>query len=120
MTTNEQENQLTEATTDNKMNRYTIVSTITEVDNNGKVHLKGLGKYIYEKDEKTKWLVLEGNSPISSKFLDGNTEFVLTNNNEIMNSILATAMINGKALELTVEESSNNGFSYNIISIKNP
>lgn len=33
--------------------KYTTIATITDVETGGKVHLKGAGKYIYEKDEKT-------------------------------------------------------------------
>jgi acyl-[acyl carrier protein]--UDP-N-acetylglucosamine O-acyltransferase len=97
-------------------NQYTIIATIAEVKDGGNVLLNGAGKYAYIKDEKTKWLVLEGNSPESSKFMNEKTEFVVGSKNEIEKTIFATAMINKKALKLTVEGDS----PFTIISIKNP
>lgn len=97
-------------------NQYTIVATIAEVKNGGKVLLNGAGKYAFAKDEKTKWLVLEGDSPKSSEFKDEKTEFVVDPKNEIEKTIFATAMINKKPLKLTVEGDS----PFTIISIKNP
>ena len=97
-------------------NQYAIVATIAEVKKGGKVLLNGAGKYAYAKDEKIKWLVLEGESLDSSKFMDEKTEFVVGPKNEIEKTIFATAMINKKALKLTIEGDS----PFTITSIKNP
>ena len=96
--------------------KYTTIATITEVEKGGKVHLKGAGKYTYEKDDKSKWLILEGESAEKSKFLEETTDFVVDIDDEIQRAVLATAMINKKALKLTIEEKS----TYSVISIKNP
>lgn len=96
-------------------NQYTIVATIAEVKDGGKVLLNGAGKYAYAKDEKTKWLVLEGDSAETTKLVE-NVELVANVNDETLKTVLATAMINKKALKLTVEGDS----PFTIISIKNP
>lgn len=95
--------------------KYTTIATITDVETGGKVHLKGAGKYIYEKDEKNKWIVLEGTSAETSKFLAETKDFVVDVKDDIQRAVLATAMINKKALKLTIEET-----TYTITSIKNP
>lgn len=100
------------------MPEYTTIATITEVNNDGKIRLKGAGKYIYEKDRESKWLVLEGTSAKVSKFLEETTDFVVAVEGEFQKVVLATAMINKKALKLTIEESTND--VYSIISIRNP
>ena len=56
---------------------YTVIATITEVEKDGNVHIKGAGKYIYEKDDKIKWLILEGASAETSKFLAETKDFVV-------------------------------------------
>lgn len=96
-------------------NQYTIVATIAEVKDGGKVLLNGAGKYAYAKDEKTKWLVLEGDSAETTKLV-GNVELVANVNDETLKTILATAMINKKALKLTIEDTP----AFTITSIKNP
>ena len=96
---------------------YTIVANITGVENDGTIHLTGVGKYAYATD-KTKWLILEGSSADTSRFLDEKTEFVVGAQDEIHKIVLATAMINKKALRLTIETSTQN--TYSIISIENP
>ncbi|MDY6333086.1 MAG: hypothetical protein SPL52_16430, partial [Fibrobacter sp.] len=96
-------------------NQYTIVATIAEVKDGGKVLLNGAGKYAYAKDEKTKWLVLEGDTAETTKLVE-NVELVANVNDETLKNILATAMINKKPLKLTVEGDS----PFTIISIKNP
>ena len=95
---------------------YTIIATITEVGKDGKVHLKGTGKYVYESDAKTKWLVLEGVSAETSKFLEETTDFVVDVKDDIQRAVLVTAMINKKAVKLTIEENT----MFSVISIKNP
>lgn len=109
---NKSENKASKA----EKRQYTIIAKITEMKNGGKVLLSGAGKYAYTKDENTKWIIFEGNSPESSKFISEKSEFIVDCENEIEMTILATAMINKKALKLTVEESS----AFTIISIKNP
>ena len=104
--------------------KYTIVAIINEVEKGGNVHLKGVSKYIYEKDNQTKWLILEGASAETSKFLEETTNFVVDVKDDIQRAVLATAMINKKALKLTIEEKAktarNTKVTYSIISIKNP
>jgi hypothetical protein len=96
-------------------NKYTIIANVTEVENGGIFHLTGAGKYAYAKDEKTKWLVLEGDSAETTKLVE-NVELVANVNDETLKTILATAMINKKALKLTIEETP----AFTITSIKNP
>jgi hypothetical protein len=95
---------------------YTVIATITEVEKDGNVHIKGAGKYIYEKDDKIKWLILEGASAETSKFLAETKDFVVDVKDDIQRAVLATAMINKKAVKLTIEENT----SFSITSIKNP
>ena len=99
----------------NDVAKCTTVATIIEVQKGGIVHIKGAGKYAYEKDHETKWLILEGESAEKSKFLEETTDFVVDIGDEIQRAVLATAMINKKALKLTIEET-----TYTITSIKNP
>lgn len=96
-------------------NKYTIIANVTEVENGGIFHLTGADKYAYAKDETTKWLVLEGDSAETTKLVE-NVELVANVNDETLKTILATAMINKKALKLTIEKSS----VFTITSIKNP
>ena len=103
-----------------KSNKYTIIANITEAENGGIFHLTGAGRYAYAKDEKTKWLLLEGKTAETTKLVE-KTEIVVGVNDNALSIILATAMINKKALKLTVEESKNgNEISYALISIQNP
>ena len=103
------------------MAKYTTIATITEVKKDCIIRLKGCGKYIYEKDVQTKWLVLEGNSANDSKFLEETTDFIVDMGDEIQKAVIASAMINKKTLELAVEKTTSNGNTrYSIISIKNP
>lgn len=101
--------------------QYTIVASIAEVKDCGIVLLNGAGKYAYSKEEKVRWLVLEGKSPDLSKFLDENTEFVISAQDEIQKTVFAIAMINKKTLKMTIIESEKDEKTiYKIISIKNP
>ncbi len=103
------------------MSEYTTTAIISEVKKDGKIYLKGCSKFIYEKDAQTKWLILEGNSACDSKFLEETTDFVVDMSDEILKIIIASAMINKKAMKLTVKKDTNDtGDTYSIVSIKNP
>lgn len=82
--------------------------------------MTGAGRYAYAKDEKTKWLILEGKSAGTTKLVE-KTEIVVGVKDNTLSIILATAMINKKALKLTVEELKNEKqTTYTIITIQNP
>lgn len=108
------------------MATYTTIATIAEVKKDNKILLIGVGKYAYEKEDNTKWIILEEEAQNSPKFLPENTKFVIGNQDEIQKIILAMAMINKKPLKLTLEESSSQKSknkkhpNYTINSIKNP
>lgn len=106
------------------MTTYTTIATITEVKKDNKMCLKGIGKYTYEKEYKTKWIILEEDNQKVPKFLDENTEFNVDSKAEIQKTILAMAMINKKAMKLKIEETASRNKSeqptFTIVSILNP
>ena len=96
------------------MAEYTIVAKIVKI-NSDSIFIKGVGKYVYEKDKNDRWSVLEGKEPSSSKFDGGDIKCTIDNN--ILKDVVVNAMINNKPLKLTIagEES-----PYTITAVEMP
>lgn len=102
------------------MAEFTIVANIVKIEKNNdhvSIYVKGVGKYTYEKDKNNKWSVLEGEKPETSKFDNCNLECSIDKDNNILKDVVVDAMINNKALKLTV---AGNGAPYTITAVEMP
>ena len=84
------------------MATYTTIANITKVALDGKFYIKGIGKYSYEKDKDNHWTILEGDTAGKTSLVDEKTLFELSDNDDVQRTILASAMVNKKAVKINV------------------
>ena len=100
------------------MANYTITATITKIDSDGKIILKGVGKCLYEKSKDECLNFLECNDFNKSKLVVQSTPFELKKKDEVSLTVFAMAMLQKKPLKLTIEE--NEDEKYAIIAVEVP
>ena len=101
------------------MTNYTITATITKINSDGKIILKGVGKHLYEDSIKKQWNLLEGNAnadTLKMLALEQEKDIVLNGNIEI--SLITMAMLQKKPLKLTV--SGDGESEYTITAVEVP
>lgn len=90
------------------MAKYTITATITKINSDGTIILKGVGKHRYEKSKDECLNLLECNeNACESKVLGQDTPIELKIENDVSKTVFAMAMFNKKPIKLTIEETAN-------------
>jgi hypothetical protein len=109
------------------MVNYTITATITKIDSDGKVILKGMGKHLYEDSNKKQWNLLEefteseskegDKDELKSKVLKQNKSFELKIDDSVPKTVLAMAMLQKKPLKLTISDDGRSGYTITEIEV---
>ena len=97
------------------MATYTIVAPITKADKDNNVQIKGVGKYLYEKQKNVFWNIFEGDGCNTSKFVDLEKSYSLGKIDQLKLSLIGLGLIERKPLKLNIEE---NGSAYTITAIE--
>ena len=115
------------------MPNYTITATITKINSDGKIVLKGVGKHLYEDSNKKQWNLLEeitesgtrqnhqSNQETvfksNSKMVDLKTNFSVGIPEFLGNVLFATTMLQKKPLKLTISEDDKTGYTITEIEV---
>ena len=99
------------------MTNYTITATITKIDSDGKIILKGVGKHRYEKSKDECLNLLECDDFNKSKLLEQSIPFELKKEDEVSRTIFAMAMLQKKPLKLTISEDDKTGYTITAVEV---
>lgn len=98
------------------MAKYTIIATIAKIEKN-EIFIKGCGKYFFVGSNEKQWNILEKNQNVDAgpELICVTEPISYSSIGYIGKNILANAMLQRKALKITLDDSRKN-----IIAVENP